>query len=181
MTGLYLGSRNNEKVVRLFHVGGWSGFVGVSHICVDLIQGFMSPCGDILVKSLESTIRKSPATIKGPIWTKLDSSLKENNSSKHFSKLIFAVCKSTCFLNEAAYFWGLSANRKHLQAFLFSTPLLWNKHSNETPSQQVMDRDTVVEPATYKLWQAVNQSTVNSILYQIIKSAHGHLIFPLSF
>lgn len=31
---------------------------------------------------------------------------------------------------------------------------------------------------THKLWQVVNQSTVNAIFYQIIKSACRHLISP---
>lgn len=35
-----------------------------------------------------------------------------------------------------------------------------------------------VSQYTHKLWQLVNQSTVNAIFYQIIKSACRHLIFP---
>lgn len=31
---------------------------------------------------------------------------------------------------------------------------------------------------SHKLWQIVNQSTVNAIFYQIIKSACRHLISP---
>ena len=36
----------------------------------------------------------------------------------------------------------------------------------------------VLQQSTLKLWQVINQSTVNGILYQIIKSACRHLIFP---
>ena len=53
MTALY--KQEQWKMVRLPR--GWGrgvgGFVGISHICVDMIQGFLSPCGawHILVKS----------------------------------------------------------------------------------------------------------------------------------